>query len=131
MVNNVIIEGYVTDDCILTQKENLSYCKFSIGYTKKYKEKKESHFFSCVAFGQTAKFMEAYIRKGDLISVVGELEQSKWETNEGQKRSSIGIVCNNVYGLRRKEREVIERGPTDEDLSKQEDVPFNTDDIPF
>ena len=37
------------------------------------------------------EFVEKYVKKGSLISVVGRLKQDTWE-KDGQKRSSISVI---------------------------------------
>lgn len=53
-------------------------------------------FFDVVCWGQLAENVAASVTKGDGVIVVGRLDQRSWETQEGDKRSKVEIVANNV-----------------------------------
>ena len=57
---------------------------------------KDSHFIDVVCFGDMAEAVAEQINKGDRVTVVGRLQQNRWETDEGQKRSKIEIVADEV-----------------------------------
>lgn len=103
MINKVLIEGYITANAIMeTTTTGAMICKFSIGSNWKWGEKKETHFFRCVSFGKTAEYMAKYITKGDLISIDGRLSQNSWTDKDGNKKSTIEIIIESVYLLKKK-----------------------------
>ena len=77
-----------------------------LAVNRKYKSgeelKEEVGFFDVVAFGRTAEVIAQYVDKGDCILVNGRLQQRRWETDDGQKRSKVEIACQNMTMIRTK-----------------------------
>jgi len=64
----------------------------------------EPCFLDCEAFnrgetGKTADLVEQYLRKGSQAYVEGHLVLNQWTTQDGQKRSQIRVVVDNVQFL--------------------------------
>ena len=53
-------------------------------------------FFDCVAWRKQAKIVEAHGSKGTLVYVIGRLQQNKWENAEGESRSKVEVVAQEV-----------------------------------
>ena len=53
-------------------------------------------FFNVVAWGTLAENVAACIAKGSRVTVSGRLEQRSWETPEGEKRSAVEVVADEV-----------------------------------
>ena len=66
--------------------------RFTIAVNRRYKREGEpdADFFSCVAFGKTAEFIEKYFKQGKMIAIVGRVENDNYTNKDGQK----------VYGTR-------------------------------
>jgi single-strand DNA-binding protein len=62
---------------------------------------KLSDFFTVVAWRQSAEFAANYLTKGRLISVQGRMQQRSWVQQDGQKRSVVEVVADNLQGLDR------------------------------
>lgn len=54
-------------------------------------------FFNVVAWSNTAEFVARYFKKGSSILVEGRLQERQWTDQQGQKRTSIEIVAEDVY----------------------------------
>ncbi len=81
-------------------------------------EKKEAvSFFDIVCWREMAENASESLSKGARVLVTGRLEQRSWETPEGEKRSKIEIVADEIGpSLRWATAEVRKndrRGPTD------------------
>ena len=50
----------------------------------------------CVVFGKQAEHCGQYLSKGSGIIVDGRLQQRRWETEDGQKRSKHEVVAQTV-----------------------------------
>ncbi len=57
--------------------------------------KEEVSFFNCTAWDSLAENV-ADLSKGDRVVVVGRLQQRSWETDEGDKRSTVEITAEEV-----------------------------------
>ena len=77
-----------------------------LAVNRKYKQgeelKEEVGFFDVVAFGRTAEVIAQYVDKGDCILVNGRLQQRRWDTENGDKRSKVEIVCQNMTMIKTK-----------------------------
>ncbi|MFQ5574799.1 MAG: single-stranded DNA-binding protein [Terriglobia bacterium] len=58
-------------------------------------------FFNVVVWDKLAELCQQYLEKGSPIALDGRLQSRSWETAEGQKRSIVEIVAENVQFLRR------------------------------
>ncbi len=63
---------------------------------------KEVDFFSIIAWRKLAELCSQYLTKGAPIAVEGRLQSSSWETAEGQKRSKVEVVADNIQFLNRR-----------------------------
>jgi single-strand DNA-binding protein len=60
-------------------------------------ERDETDFFNVTAWRQTAEFVCEYFAKGQMICVLGKLQNKQWEDKHGQKRVTAEIVAERVY----------------------------------
>ena len=47
-------------------------------------------------FGKRAESVSRYLQKGSHVTVAGRLNQSTWETKDGQKRSKLEVICDDI-----------------------------------
>ena len=99
MLNLTIVEGRITADPTLTVTDKSRYCRFTIACDRpKRKDEAESQtdFFQCIAFETTAEFISKWFHKGDKMTVVGRIENSRYEKN-GEKHTSTSIKVREVH----------------------------------
>ena len=129
------IEGRLTKDPEMTTAGELQICKMSIA-TNGFKEGDVS-FFDVTCFKKLAETCGKYLKKGSHILVSGELKQDRWKNKEGQNRSKVAIIANNVNFLSPKKE-----SETTSDYHPQTDFPCpainfleedyqNDDTVPF
>lgn len=75
MLNLTILTGRLTAAPIFTQTKGSRYCCFSIAVDRPTKTDKtcESDFFDCIAWEATGEIIAKWYKKGDMITVVGNL----------------------------------------------------------
>lgn len=56
-------------------------------------------YFDIVSFGKLAETCGKYLTKGKQIAVSGELRQNRWTDKEGQKRSKVEILLQDMQML--------------------------------
>lgn len=113
-------------------------CKFTVATNRKWKteageQKEETTFVDIDAYGKTAENIAKYFTKGRCIYVEGRLRLEQWDDKTtGQKRSKLGVVCENFQFVGKAETTSAPRAETravstESPLSKAEsdDVPFN------
>ncbi|MGI6230961.1 MAG: single-stranded DNA-binding protein [Tractidigestivibacter sp.] len=54
------------------------------------------NFVDCVIFGTRAEALARYLRKGSKVAIEGKLRYSSWETKDGQRRSKLEVVVDDV-----------------------------------
>jgi single-strand DNA-binding protein len=60
-------------------------------------ERKEAvSFFDIVCWREMAENVSESLQKGARVVVTGRLEQRSWETNDGEKRSKIEVIADEV-----------------------------------
>jgi single-strand DNA-binding protein len=71
-------------------------------YTNEQGERVEGvDFFTVVVFDRQAETTHQYLKKGSGVAVDGRLRYRSWQTDEGQKRSVVEVVAQNVQFLPR------------------------------
>ncbi len=83
-MNKVILMGRLTADPELRQTQSgVSSCSFSIAVNRKFVNKqtgeRQADFIRCIAWRQTAEFINRYFNKGSMICVEGELRQDNYQ----------------------------------------------------
>lgn len=107
-MNKATIIGNTTKNIELkTSKSGNPWCSFTLATNKKDK----ATFIPCVAFGKTAELMSKYVKKGNKVCVVGEIELEPTESFSYK----FNINVNEVEFLTPKNS--VEKDPT-------EDLPF-------
>ena len=99
-LNHVVLIGRLTQDAELKYTQNgYAISSFSIAVNRSRKNGEqwveEANFFEVSLFGKAAENLKPYLVKGKQVAIDGELRQDRWES-EGQKRSKVVIVANNV-----------------------------------
>ena len=63
--------------------------------------REETTFVDCEAWAKQAETLKQYLKKGSPIFVEGRLKLDQWETQDGQKRSKLRVVCERFQFLGR------------------------------
>jgi single-strand DNA-binding protein len=132
-MNSVAISGRLTRDPEMKETASgLEITNFGVAVEQRVKDGEEwgtkAHFVDCTVFGGFARLVANKAVKGDLVSVSGRLDFSQWETDNGDKRSKLGVVVNEMDG------EWKFRKAGEKPVSTQSDAPADDagdDDIPF
>jgi single-strand DNA-binding protein len=74
---------------------------FGIAVNRRWKGQNDewqeaTSFFNVTAWADLGENIAASLNKGDRVIVTGRLEQRSWETNEGEKRSVVEIVADEI-----------------------------------
>ena len=101
-MNKVLLMGRLTKEPEVRYskgQEPLAVAKYTLAVNRRFKHQgePEADFINCVAFGKLGEFAEKYLKKGQLISIVGRLQVSSWNDQNGQKRWSTDVVVEEQY----------------------------------
>lgn len=61
-----------------------------------HSSKKKTNWIKVTCFHKLAEVVQKYLHKGARIAVIGTLDQSRWETDEGIQRSSFHLIANTL-----------------------------------
>jgi single-strand DNA-binding protein len=56
----------------------------------------ETSYFDVTVFGKFGELCDRKLRIGDALAVSGRLEQQRWETAEGDKRSKVVVIASDI-----------------------------------
>jgi single-strand DNA-binding protein len=131
--NTITLIGNLTRDPELRYTTGgRGVASFGLAVNRRYQVNNEwqeqTSFFNVVAWGDLGENCAASLVKGARIIVTGRLEQRSWETPEGDKRSVVEIVADEIgpslrwaqAEVTRNEREKVAR-----------DAPYATEEEPF
>lgn len=104
-INNVVLVGNLTRDVqYFKTQSGISYAKFTVATTKKYKDNEETSFISCVAWRQSADFLNQYAHKGSTVSVVGHITTGSYDDKTtGKKVYTTDVTVEEVQLIGKRE----------------------------
>lgn len=146
-LNNVILVGRLTRDTELRYTPNgTAVASFALASSNQYgtgDNKKETvSYFDCIAWSKLAEICAEYAKKGTRVAIDGRLQQRRWDDQDGNKRSKVEIVVENLQFLSKapEQNQSEPAAQSNSDRVKNEfngkqmdfeDNPFSDDDIPF
>ena len=130
--NKVILGGRITNDLEMRMtQQGTGVLAFSIATQRKNDKNKKSDFINCKAFGKNAENITRFFHKGSSIIIVGSIQTSNWQDQQGNKRYSTDVMVDEFYFADSK-NEVGDNSPTFappvtpkfEEIDNQDDLPF-------
>jgi single-strand DNA-binding protein len=101
--NNVVLVGNVTREPELRfTPSGQSTVSFGLAVNRRWQNRQTQEweeatsFFDIVCWRELAENVSESIHKGARVLVSGRLEQRSWETQEGEKRSKIEVVADEI-----------------------------------
>ena len=89
-MNKVELVGRLTKDPEVKLTSNQTqFCNFTIAVDRRFKDangQRQADFINCVAWLQTAVFIQKYFRKGSRIGLVGSIQTRSYDDQNGQKK---------------------------------------------
>ena len=101
-VNKVILIGNLgADPEVRFTGSGTAVANFNIATTERFNnregEKQErTEWHRIVMFGRQAEIAKEYLHKGRQVYIEGRLQTRQWEDQQGQKRYTTEVVCNNM-----------------------------------
>ncbi len=101
-LNKVFLMGNLARDPELRYiPSGTAVATFTLATSRAYtlasgEKREETCFVRVVAWARQAELCGEYLSKGSPVFVEGRLQSRSWETPEGQKRSTIEVVAQNV-----------------------------------
>ena len=119
-INQVYLLGRIGQEPQYTEPNaNLQVAKLSIATSRKNKDKEVTQWHNVVCFGNAAKFVQKYVHKGDIVSVIGEVNYNTYKNKQNEDVKTTDIIVNNIQLVAQKERK--------DNMAQS----AQTDDLPF
>ncbi len=115
MLNSCILTGNLgADPEVFYSSEGEPIATFNLAFRS---SKKKTGWIKITCFRRLAEVAEKYLHKGARIGIVGTLDQQRWESDEGAKRSSFQLIANSLEFIKTDGRGF-------EDGQDKDDTPF-------
>ena len=102
IINTIAINGRLTRDPDVRYSQNeggTTVAQFGLAVNRRFKDKDGKYvadFFDVTVFGKNAEWCEKYMSKGMKIDIVGHLQQDRWTDKDGNNRSRVIIIGDQV-----------------------------------
>lgn len=100
MLNSVELVGRLTKEPeAKSTTTGTTVCGFSVAVQRNYKNANgeyDSDFINCVAFRNTAEFLDRYFHKGDPIIIKGAIQTRSYDDENGKKRYVTEVIANEI-----------------------------------
>lgn len=133
-MNFVVLTGRLTADAeIKYTQNNIPVTSFSLAVERRFQKDGErvTDFINCVAWRNTAEFISKYFKKGDPITIQGEIQTRKYTDKDGNKRTAVEVIINDARFVPAKSNNTNDNTPPAfsnnaefTDLSGDDDLPF-------
>lgn len=131
-INKVVITGNLTREPELKMAGQTPLLEFSVAVNERRKNQSGDwedvpNFFDVQVWGQRGESLSRFLKKGSKVAVSGKLRWQQWTNNDGQKRSKVFIVADEVDLMSAKEggsRQQAAEEPHRPDGVFTEDIPF-------
>lgn len=145
-LNRAFLIGRLTKDPEVRQTTNgTPVANFTIAINRRFRSptgeiKEETTYVGIVAWQKLADLCRQYLSKGRAVLVEGKIQNRSWETEDGQKRSTLEIRADRIEFLEREFRSepaphpAVPGEPPAAADSPPEPMPENgksDDDLPF
>lgn len=109
-MNKIILIGRITKDPELTHfnEGEGHYCRFFLAVDRRYKNSegiKEADFIPIRVWSKGAEYVANYVKKGDLLSINGNLRISSYEDKEGNKKYVSEVIAEEIKKIASKKEE--------------------------
>lgn len=119
-----LIGRWARDNELRFSQSGVAVLKNAIAVNRPFSKTKEVDFFDVTVFGKVAENTTNYTKKGTLVGITGRLQQEKWQTDDGQNRSRVVVIANEVEFL-----EYANQSPNQQNYQQDTEENFGVDDF--
>lgn len=101
-INKVVVSGNLTRDPEMRMAGQTPLLQMGIAVNDRKKNNETGqwedvpNFFDVIIFGARAESLSRFLAKGTKVVVSGRLRWSQWQNNQGEKRSKVEIIADDV-----------------------------------
>lgn len=102
-LNRVVLIGRLCQDVDIRQTSSgTPVGNFTLAVDRAFKKQdgtRDTDFLRIVVWDKAAEACSKYIGKGSLVAIEGRIQSRSYETQDGQKRTAVEVVAENVRFL--------------------------------
>lgn len=117
-INRVVISGNLTRDAELrATTSGMSVLSFGVAVNDRYFNKQTNqwedrpNFVDCTLFGNRAQSLAQWLVKGTKVAIEGKLRFSQWQNDQGNKRSKLEVLVDEVEFLSAQRTQASQQAP--------------------
>jgi len=122
-MNKVELIGRLTKEPEIKLTSNqTAYCNFTVAVDRRFKDangQRQADFINCVAWKQTAVFIQKYFHKGNKIGLIGSIQTRSYDDQNGQKHFVTEVIVDEV--------EFVESQPSAQPATSQNETAVTAD----
>lgn len=122
-MNKVELIGRLTKEPEIKLTSNqTAYCNFTVAVDRRFKDangQRQADFINCVAWKNTAVFIQKYFHKGNKIGAVGSIQTRSYDDQNGQKHFVTEVIVDEV--------EFVESQPAPQPATAQNETAVTAD----
>jgi len=140
-INRVVISGNLTRDPEVRMAGTQPLCQMGVAVNDRRKNNETDqwedipNFFDVIMWGARGEYWARNLSKGSKVVISGRLRWSSWTSPEGQKRSKVEIIADDIESLspRSGGDATASDGVPSESVASPEPVPVEVlgEEIPF
>lgn len=103
-LNAVTLGGNLTRDAVLkTTDGGFSILEFGVAVNESRKNQRTGewdeypNYVDCKVLGKRAESLERFLSRGTYVALTGRLHQSRWQNKDGQNRSRLEVVVDEIH----------------------------------
>lgn len=135
MLNKFVINGRLTQDPKKVEGKNYGYLNLAVGRNYKNKDGDyQTDFISALVPGRTMEFIEKHFKKGDGITIIGNVEtqvKKEGENTETLIKLKVTDVEFETVGRKYRGDDAQKPAASTDDAPAAEDLDDDDDDLPF
>lgn len=130
-MNKVELVGRLTKEPEVKLTQNQTpFCNFTVAVDRRFKDQngnRQADFINCVAWKQTAQFIQKYFHKGNRIGICGCIQTRNYEDQNGQKVYITEVIAEEAEFVETQKQTTQPDNQTEPETS----APEETGDLPF
>lgn len=134
-MNKVVLKGNLTKDVELATTSNgISVARFTVAVQRRFANadgEREADFINCVAWRNTAEFVNKYFKKGNQILVCGAIQTRSYDAEDGTKRYVTEVIVDEVEFCGKADTTEAAGSKSTGKEQTQKFEPIDDDNLPF
>lgn len=95
-MNRITITGRIAADSELRNAGTTTVLNFRVASDVGFGDKKSTNWFACAVFGKRADSLASYLKKGQEVTVFGQLTLREYANRDGAKQISPDVAVDDI-----------------------------------